>query len=99
MSEYSEGKYEALYFGYMKMHTQSREIAHQQMQEMNDELSKKDEEIERQKADIKRLRDAVHVVDESARVGGYLELICNGEDFAALTDLVEEIEKEVYGEN
>ena len=41
--------------------------------------------------DNKRLRDAVHVVDESARVGGYLELICNGEDFAALTDLVEEI--------
>jgi hypothetical protein len=47
MSEYSEGKYEALYFGYMKMHRQSRELAHQKMQEMNDELSNKDEEIER----------------------------------------------------
>jgi len=59
----------------------------------------KDKEIERLRDENKRLRDAVHVVDESARVGGYLELICNGEDFAALTDLVEEIEKEVYGEN
>ena len=43
----SEGKYEALYFSYMDLHRQSREFAHQKMQEMNDEFSKKDEEIER----------------------------------------------------
>ena len=43
----SEGKYEALYCSSMEMHRQSREIAHQQMQEMSDELSKKGEENQR----------------------------------------------------
>ena len=53
----SEGKYEALYCSSMEMHRQSREIAHQQMQEMSDELSKKDEENQRLSEENKRLLD------------------------------------------
>jgi len=52
----SEGKYEAPYFS-MEMHRQSRELAHQKMQEMNDELSKKDGEIERLRELLKECRD------------------------------------------
>jgi len=99
MSEYSERKYEALYFGYMEMHRQSREIAFQQMQEMNDEFSKQDEEIERLQAEIKQLRDAVHDVLDSARGGAYGEIICFTEDFVALERLIEETNKEVEDEH
>ena len=57
MSNSSERhQHEGLHFSYMRFHQHSRELAHQLIQRMNDELSKKDDEIERLRKENERLR-------------------------------------------
>jgi len=56
------------------------------------------DEILRLREEIKRLRDAVYDVLDSARGGDYGEVVWDEEDFDAFEKLIDKIEKEVGDE-